>query len=70
MDNYIINKNTMVIIGIDEKFSKIIERDNEFEVVNSAKSIIENSCLYYGSSYKGRVESSSNILDSNYKVPI
>ena len=70
MDNYIINTDTIAIIGIDRVSSKIIERDREFIINLSSIEIIENSCLYYGSSLQGRIDAASKIIFNSYKVPI
>lgn len=70
MKNYIINNNTVAIIGIDKFSSKVIEKDKEIIVNLSSTEIIENSCLYYGSSLQGRIEASSKIIFNSYKVPI
>lgn len=70
MINYIINSKTLAIIGIDSKKCKIIEKNEEFLVNSYAKKIIEDSCLYYGSSYRGKVDHSTFLLNNSYKCPI
>lgn len=70
MTEYFINKGTCAIIPLGEEVSKVIELDNEFIVSRSVNDIINDSCKYYGSSYKGRFEGSKKILKMNYKLPI
>ena len=39
-------------------------------VNKSAKSIIDESCKYFGSTYQGRIDGSKEVLKMNYKLPI
>lgn len=70
MDNYIINSNTIAVIGIDNNTCKVIEIDDEKIINKSSFSVIEESCLYYGSSYQGRVDAANVLIFNSYKVPI
>ena len=70
MDKYIINCDTIAVIGIDSKSCKIIEKDRELIVNKNSFSVIEDSCLYYGASYQGRVDASNILISNSYKVPI
>ena len=70
LDCYYINRSTCVIIPIGKNKSKVIEIDNSFIVNKSAKSIIDESCKYFGSTYQGRIDGSKEILKMNYKLPI
>ncbi len=70
LDNYEININTIAIIPIDSKKSKIIEKDNFYIVKKKPTEIIDNSCKYFGSSYIGRHEGTKNLIGVNYKSPI
>lgn len=70
MNEYEINKNTLAIIPVNPDKTKIIEIDNEFMINNSSFKIIDHSCRFFGSSYKGRKIGSFEIIGSNYKVPI
>ena len=69
-DYYFINKATCAIIPIEEEKSKVIEYDDSFIVNKSSKTIIDESCKYFGSSYKGRLDGSKKMLNMNYKLPI
>ena len=68
--NYEINSETLAILPISEEKSKVIELNNEYTIPNSAYSIMENSCNYFGSSLEGRLQGSKNMLGSIYKAPI
>lgn len=70
MDNYIITCDTIAIIGIDNNTCKVIEKDNEMIINKNSFSVIEESCLYYGSSYQGRVDAANVLISNSYKVPI
>lgn len=68
--DYDINRDTVMIIPINDKKSRVIETSGDYIVDDNAYSIMERSCLYFGSSYEGRLLSSKSILGSVYKAPI
>ena len=70
MKKYIINRNTLAVIGINFKSCKIVEKEDEFVILRSWQEVINDSCLYYGSSFQGRLEGSRTILNRDYKVPV
>ena len=70
MDSYEINKDTYAIMTIDDKVTKIMEKDDEYFINKNSYEVMEDSCAYYGSSCEGRVKGKKMILGSNYKVPI
>lgn len=69
LDEYEINSATCAIIYVDESCSKVVE-DDFFFVRKSALEIINHSCIYFGSSYKGRCDGAKSLLGISYKVPI
>ena len=70
MENYEINSDTLAILPISKNMSRVIEGEYEFIVQKSPTEIIDHSCKYFGSSYKGRYVGSKYILGLNYKLPI
>ena len=70
MEKYEINKETAAIVGINEKFTKIVEKENDYFINDIAYEVMDYSCQYFGSSYLGRVDGSKRILGANYKLPI
>ena len=70
MDNYEINAATLCIIPIDKEKSYVYEYDKKFIVNMPIFKIIERSCLFFGSTYDGRRQSSCFILNTMHKVPI
>ncbi len=70
LDSYYINSGTCAIIPIDKELSHVYEIYNSYVIEKSVKEIIDDSCKYYGCSYKGRCDGSRRILNMNYKLPI
>lgn len=70
MNQYIINENTLAVVMIDKNNCMIIESDRELFISMSCIDVINNSCIYYGASYKGRIEASKFLLGKDYKLPI
>jgi competence protein ComK len=70
MNYYEINDETMAVIPIDYDKTKIIEKEKEYIIEKKAYTIMDESCKYYGSSYKGRIEASKELLNCSYKLPI
>ena len=70
MKNYEINSNTIAIIPIAYKQSKVIEEDQEIIVNQDPFSIINHSCAYFGSSYQGRHSGTKNLIGVTHKSPI
>lgn len=70
MENYIINSNTVALIPIKNKITRILEENSSFLVNENSMKIIENSCGYFGSSYLGRHKGTKNLTGINYKSPI
>lgn len=70
LDNYEININTLAIIPVDSKMSKILEGEDIFFINKRTTDIIDYSCKYFGSSYIGRLAGTKNLINVNYKSPI
>lgn len=70
MEKYEVNDETLAVIGLEKEKTKIIEREKEYIIEDSAYEVMDYSCQYFGSSYLGRVDGSKNMLKANYKLPI
>lgn len=70
MKEYEINSQTLAIIPLDDKISKVYEEDDEYIVHKSANSIIKENCEFYGSSYEGRCVGTKNLTGIKTKYPI
>lgn len=69
-NSYEINTSTLAIIPVDEFTSRVIESSAEYIIKKSSFEIIEDSCMYFGSNYKGRYEGTKKLIGMNYKLPI
>ena len=70
MNNYTINKKTLAIVPISDNKTKIYENNNVIIVGKSVKNLIEDNCKYYGSSYQGRKQGTSDLIGITHKSPI
>ncbi len=70
MNNYEINEETYAIIAKSVGKTIIIEKNNDYTINNDAYKVMDESCKYYGSSYKGRLEAAKELLNCSYKLPI
>ena len=69
MDKYIINENTLALLTIDNKV-KVVEKYIDFYIEGSLNNIINDSCIYYGSTFLGRMHSAKSLLGISTKLPI
>ena len=67
---YEINEGTLAIMPLDTNTSKVLEDEVEYVIEENPYQIMEESCKYFGSSYRGRKEGAKSILGDGYKVPI
>ena len=70
MKNYGISKDTLAIIPIGEKKSKIVEKNNSYIIDQNPNRIMDSSCRYYGSSINGRQKGTTSLTGITYKAPI
>ncbi len=67
---YIINSKTLYLY-FDGNTTLIKEENSELEFKgNIVLNILDNSCNFYGSSLKGRIEGAKTLLDHRYKLPV
>lgn len=69
-NTYTINKKTLAIIPISERSSKIYEENNVIIVPKTTQKLIEENCIYYGSSYSGRKKGTVDLIGVTHKSPI
>lgn len=70
MEKYEVNEETLAVIGIGKNKSRVLEREKEYFIEDSAYEVMDYSCQYFGSSYLGRVDGSKKMLGANYKLPV
>lgn len=68
--NYKINNETLAIIPINKKKSKVYETDGVYVIEKNAKKIISENCEYFGSSYEGRKKGTMELIGVTHKAPI
>ena len=69
-ESYEINSSTCALIPNSNFTSTIIEKHTKVNSPSTVYEIINYSCAYYGSSFKGRLNGSKCALGSKYKLPI
>ncbi len=67
---YEINYGTLAVMPNNENNSLIYEDKERYIIEETPFKIMEDSCKYFGSTYKGRKDSAKDILGAEYKVPI
>lgn len=67
---YEISNGTLAIVPNEDDNSLIYEDNERFIVEESPFKIMEDSCKYFGSTYKGRKDSAKEILGAEYKIPV
>ncbi len=70
MRDYEISKDTLAIIPIGEKKSKVYSKSGNMVINQSPNKIMDESCKYYGSSFVGRQKGTTNLTGISYKAPI
>ena len=67
---YEIDMSTLMLIGQDNGTTKVITKSKEFIVQDNAKSIIEHSCNYFGSTLAERIKTTNRLVNMSTKTPI
>ncbi len=67
---YEISNGTLAIVPNEDDNSLIYEDNERFIVEETPFKIMEDSCKYFGSTYKGRKDSAKEILGAEYKIPV
>ena len=67
---YEISNGTLAIVPNEDDNSLIYEDNERFIVEETPFKIMEESCKYFGSNYKGRKDSAKEILGAEYKIPV
>lgn len=75
LDTYEVNPNTMIILPKTTPKSPDIcsfvkEVEDEFIVLQNPTEIIQHSCSFFGSSYRGRVAGTQTLTGITHKPPI
>lgn len=67
---YEINQGTLCLLKKDENTTEIYELRNNYIIKKNINKIVNDSCISFGSSLKGRVEGTFKLTGIKYKAPI
>ena len=67
---YEINASTLVILPIEEEKCRVYEYDRDFIVKRKSTKIINDSCMFFGSSLNGRQYGTKKLINVAVKAPI
>ena len=67
--NYII-KNDTLYLKVNNESIYVMEINNEMILNENIIKVLNNSCIYYGSSLKGRILGAKSLIKSKYKLPL
>lgn len=70
LKDYEINAETLILIPMHNRKTKVVEINDSFIVNNSTLNIIKDSCMFFGCSYEGRKDAVKNLIGVDMKVPI
>lgn len=70
LEQYEINSSTLAILPVDEFTSKVLEEEGEYIVNKPVMKIIDDSCKFFGSSFRGRSDGTKSLIGGNYKLPV
>lgn len=70
LENYEINEETLAVLPVNDKISKIMEESTTYFVNKKPTEVLDDSCKFFGSSYQGRFDGTKALLGFNYKSPI
>lgn len=74
VNDYIVNSDTLALVPFFNEFgecwTKAIEKYRNIQVEQAPKTIIKESCLYYGVSLRGRIESAKRVLPGHRMLPV
>lgn len=67
---YEISNGTLAVVPNDNNSSVVYEDEERYIIEELPFKIMEDSCKYFGSTYKGRKDGAKELLGAEYKVPI
>ena len=68
--DYEINASTLIILPIDEENCRVYEDNKEFVVKRKSTKIVNDSCMFFGSSLIGRQYGTKKLINVAVKAPI
>lgn len=67
---YEIDLSTLMLIGLDDVSTRIVNFNNEFIVNDNCKNIINDSCKFFGSNLTERIKVTNRLINISSKSPI
>lgn len=67
---YEIDLSTLLLMGIDEKSTKVVCLDGEVIIHDNVKNIVNYSCKFFGSSLTERINVTKRLINISNKSPI
>ena len=65
-----INRSTLLLIGLDDKKTRIITYDSDYLVDMSARDIVNESCINFGNTMAQRINMTKSLVNIVSKAPI
>ena len=60
---YEIDLSTLILIGMNDEATRVITSENDFVVKTDSKSIINNSCKFFGSNMADRLKMTNRLIN-------
>ena len=70
MKDYVINKNTLALVPLNRRKTIAYEDHDCYIVDQKVSTIMENNCIYYGSTFDKIQKRTISLTGYNYKSPI
>lgn len=67
---YEIDLSTLILLGMNDEATRVITSENDFVVKTDSKSIINNSCKFFGSNMADRLKMTNRLINIKVKAPI
>lgn len=67
---YEIDLSTLLLIGLDDKSTRVVTTENEFVIDECSKQIIDNSCKFFGNTLNDRVKTTNRLINISSKSPV
>lgn len=67
---YEIDLSTLMLIGINDESTRVVTSEKELTINSNSKSIIDNSCKFFGSNMSDRLKMTNRLVNIKVKAPI
>lgn len=70
MQEYEINDDTLALVSVGDNCTEVYEKEHIFHVNKNITQVMDDSCLFFGSSLDGRKKGTERLIGITYKAPI